>query len=233
MRNRLAFVITALLLLGGAAYLTLWPAPTNDDSGSPPLATFASAPLEQREEPRAARAPATREVADARHVDPVEGAASGEADEAVPQEADADAEEGAKPSVEGAAAEPASPPAAHREAEARPPPEAEAPPALSREDIQNAIREVKPQVAACFEQALEGDPSLAGRVIVELQIEAGDGEGIVTRGQVPESETLSPIFEACVLQRVAGARFPVPEGEGKVTVRYPFLFDPGGGWGGD
>lgn len=233
MRNRLAFVITALLLLGGAAYLTLRPAPANDDSGSPPLA-FATARLEQREEPRAARAPATLEVegADARHVDPVEGAASGEADEAVPQEAEADAEARAKPNLEEAAAEPASPPATHREAEARPPPEAEAPPSLSREDIENAIEEVKPKVAACFEQALKGDPSLAGRVIVEFEIEAKDGEGIVTRGEVPEAETFSPIFEACVLRQVAGVRFPVPEADGKVTVRYPFLFDPGGGWGG-
>jgi hypothetical protein len=103
---------------------------------------------------------------------------------------------------------------------------------LSRQSIQKAIRAVVPRVQECYERSLETDPSLAGKVVVEFEIEGGDGDGgVVSRGEVPEAETFSPIFEACVLKEVAGARFPAPEGGGMVKVRYPFKFDPGGGFG--
>jgi hypothetical protein len=104
---------------------------------------------------------------------------------------------------------------------------------LDKEAIQAAIKAVVPRVKACFERGLKQQPDLAGRVVVEFEIEADDGgEGVVTRGEVPDSETFSPFFDACVLKEVAGARFPAPSGGGKVTVRYPFQFDPGGGYGG-
>lgn len=105
---------------------------------------------------------------------------------------------------------------------------------LDKDSIREAMRTVKPLLKACFEEALRHDPSVAGRVRVEFEIEAADDErGVVKRGSVVESETRSPFFEACVLQKVAGVEMPVPQGGGVVKVTYPFQFDPGGGFGGE
>jgi hypothetical protein len=103
---------------------------------------------------------------------------------------------------------------------------------ISVGDVKRAIEVVRPQIAECYEQALKLQPDLAGRVVVEFELSAADGGGQVVSGQVPETETHSPFFEACVLARVRGAKFPSPEGDGHVKVRYPFQFDPGGGFGG-
>jgi hypothetical protein len=98
--------------------------------------------------------------------------------------------------------------------------------------VQAAVQAVRPQVKACFDDALAKDPSLAGKVTIQLKLVAGDGGAQVKEGEVVYSETHSPFFEACVLQKLAGARFPSPGPEGTLTVRYPFNFDPGGGFGG-
>lgn len=103
---------------------------------------------------------------------------------------------------------------------------------IDRVAIRDGIEAVKPEIRDCFQEALRHDPSLAGRIVVEFEIEASNGQGTITRGEVVDSETRSPFFEACVLTRVAGAGFPAPEGDGTVKVRYPFHFDPGGGFGG-
>lgn len=103
---------------------------------------------------------------------------------------------------------------------------------LRKEDVRAAIAAVLPRVRDCYQQGLAQDASLAGSILVELELEAREGKGRVLRGEVPDPETRSPLFEACVLQQVAGAEFPAPEGVGKVVVRYPFRFDPGGGFGG-
>ncbi len=126
-------------------------------------------------------------------------------------------------------------PAEGRAAEARETPTAKAPTGtLSKEAIQASIKAVTPKIKACFEQGLKHDPSLAGKVVIEFDIEANDeGKGVVNRGEVKSAVTQSPFFEACVLKEVAGASFDAPEGGGKVVVRYPFKFDPGGGFGGE
>jgi hypothetical protein len=96
-----------------------------------------------------------------------------------------------------------------------------------------SIQAVLPRVQECFERALKSDPSLAGRVEVAFELEPADGGGgRVTSGEISDSETRSPLFEACVLQRVAGATFAGPKFSEKISVRYPFIFDPGGGFGG-
>jgi RNA polymerase sigma factor (sigma-70 family) len=101
-----------------------------------------------------------------------------------------------------------------------------------KDTMQAAVRAVMPQVKACYETALDKDPSLSGKVTLQLSLEANDGGARVTEGEVIDSETRSPFFEACVLEKVAGAKFQMPPGEGKMTMRYPIYFDPGGGFGG-
>ncbi len=104
---------------------------------------------------------------------------------------------------------------------------------LSKESIMEGVKAIKPQIKACFEQGLKHDPSLAGRVLIDFEIEADDeGKGKVIRGEVKDSEAQSPFFEACVLKEIGGQTFDAPEGGGSVRVTYPFNFDPGGGFGG-
>lgn len=96
---------------------------------------------------------------------------------------------------------------------------------LDKDDIQAAIRAVKPAIAKCYEGALAHDPDLTGQVVVEFTIEAVDGGGGVTAGEVSQTDMNAPFFEACVLKEVVGVPFPVPEGGGVVKVSYPFRFD--------
>lgn len=104
---------------------------------------------------------------------------------------------------------------------------------LSKESIMAGIKAIKPQIKACFDQGLKHNPSLAGRVLIDFEIEANDdGKGKVVRGEVKDSEVQSPFFEACVLKEIGGQVFEAPEGGGSVRVTYPFNFDPGGGFGG-
>lgn len=96
---------------------------------------------------------------------------------------------------------------------------------LSRAAIQNAIESVTPKIKDCYEQALKIEPTLAGTVKVNFTLAGGDdGKGVVTEGEIADSETKSPFFEACVLKEVAGAKFDAPDGGGTVKVTYPFKF---------
>ncbi|MFL5321726.1 MAG: AgmX/PglI C-terminal domain-containing protein [Myxococcaceae bacterium] len=102
-----------------------------------------------------------------------------------------------------------------------------------KDQIRKAINAVKPLIAECYRQALKTDPSLGGTVKLDFTIESFDGGGRMSVGEVPESELHSPFFEACVLEKVGHADFPPPDGNGTIKVRYPFHFDPGGGFGGN
>ena len=128
------------------------------------------------------------------------------------------------------------PTASHPEAgTAKAPPKAESKTGMtkmSKEAIQAGVKSALPAIRSCFDAGRKQDPSLAGRVVLLFDIEAQDGQGLVTKGQVAEEETMSPFFEACILKSVADVQFDAPESEGKITVRYPFSFDPGGGFGG-
>jgi hypothetical protein len=103
---------------------------------------------------------------------------------------------------------------------------------FNKDTIWAALDAVKPAVKACYESALVTDPSLAGKVVVKLRLLPGEGSARVAHGEVSEAETHSPDFEACVLAKAEAASFPNPDLAEGATVTYPFLFDPGGGFGG-
>ncbi|HEY4221416.1 MAG TPA: AgmX/PglI C-terminal domain-containing protein, partial [Myxococcota bacterium] len=90
---------------------------------------------------------------------------------------------------------------------------------MSKESIRAAVRVALPKVQACYESALKVSPDLAGNVSVSFTLVAGDdGKGTVTEGEVADSDTSSPFFDACVLKEVAGAEFDAPGGSGTVKV---------------
>jgi hypothetical protein len=98
---------------------------------------------------------------------------------------------------------------------------------IDKDGVQAAMRAVKPQIAECYEKALKHDPDLSGRLVVEFTIEAIDGGGAVSAGEIHTSDMSAPFFEACVLREVVRTPFPLPSGSGTVKVKYPFSFDQG------
>jgi hypothetical protein len=96
--------------------------------------------------------------------------------------------------------------------------------------IRAVVKDRKPALAACYEEALRHDPSLSGKVVLELHVSQavggdggpGDGDGEVTAASVVEGPG-TPFFQACVLQQMVGQAMPSP-GAKPVSVRYPLLF---------
>lgn len=87
---------------------------------------------------------------------------------------------------------------------------------LDRVSIQKVFRAGAPGFRFCFEQALKQQPNLAGRVDVNITIEA-DG----TVGQA-EAKGLTPEVEQCMVERARKLRFP--PGSAAIKVHFPFIF---------
>lgn len=97
---------------------------------------------------------------------------------------------------------------------------------LAKEDVRAGVEAVKGRVKDCYQRGLAIDPALAGVVKVAFTLEGNDeGKGVVTKGEIAESDMNSPFFEACVLKEIAGAAFTAPGGGGVVNVSYPFRFE--------
>lgn len=79
------------------------------------------------------------------------------------------------------------------------------------------------RIRDCYENELPIDPGLAGKVIMEFQIEES---GRVSRAEALENTTGSETVAACIGDELLLLRFdPGPEG-GSVVFKYPFVFNP-------
>jgi TonB family protein len=94
---------------------------------------------------------------------------------------------------------------------------------LDTDDISRVVRTNEGTVKACYERALEGKPTLAGRVTIQFVI-AGDGS--VEASRLDSSTIGSPSTEACIVETACAWRFPKTQGGGPVTVTYPFTLAP-------
>ena len=94
---------------------------------------------------------------------------------------------------------------------------------ISKQEIQRVFRQHHKQVRTCYQRALQRDPALAGRVVVQLTI---DEHGRVTVAKIKSSQLGDEAVERCVLRIVRQLRFAVPAGGGEVVVNYPFVFKP-------
>jgi hypothetical protein len=99
---------------------------------------------------------------------------------------------------------------------------------LDREYIRDAMREIVPLLAECYELAREEEPSLAGRLVVEFDIE-GEPEvgGVIEASTIAEdSELRHPLLDECVRETMYVLALPAPDGPGTVHVRYPLVMSP-------
>ncbi len=93
---------------------------------------------------------------------------------------------------------------------------------LDKQLVQRVIRRHHRQIRYCYERALNKNPKLAGRLVLELVI---DALGKVTKATVSEDQLKDPAVAECVTRQAARWRFP--KGAGVMKLRYPFVFSPG------
>lgn len=91
---------------------------------------------------------------------------------------------------------------------------------LDRDLIAAVINRNMGQVRFCYEQALQGDPGLAGRVAIGFTI---GGNGQVKIAGVESTTLNSKTVEDCILLRLKSWKFPMPAGGVDVKVSYPFV----------
>jgi RNA polymerase sigma factor (sigma-70 family) len=95
--------------------------------------------------------------------------------------------------------------------------------------IRSAVKEIIPLLMECYEQGLERDPKLEGRILVEFTI---DGEpdvgGIVSSSAIdPKESTLADnAARECMQETMYALKIDPPTNGGTVNVRYPFIFAP-------
>jgi hypothetical protein len=91
---------------------------------------------------------------------------------------------------------------------------------LDRDQIAAVINKNLGQVRFCYEQGLQGDPNLNGRVAVGFTI---GGNGLVKTAGIDSTTMNSKIIEDCIMMRLKTWQFPLPQGGVDVKVSYPFV----------
>ena len=99
---------------------------------------------------------------------------------------------------------------------------------VRKEDVQAAVKVARPGIKACFEQALLRNPQLGGRLKVKFTLVTKDGVGKLNDAEIvgdeEEGALNHPFMAMCALKALADVEYPAPEGEGELTVTYPFIF---------
>lgn len=91
---------------------------------------------------------------------------------------------------------------------------------LDKDLIAAVIAKNLGQVRFCYEQGLQGNPGLGGRVAVDFTI---TGNGIVKVASIQNTTLNSKLVEDCILMRLKSWKFPLTEGGVDVKVSYPFV----------
>jgi pSer/pThr/pTyr-binding forkhead associated (FHA) protein len=94
---------------------------------------------------------------------------------------------------------------------------------LDKEIIQRVIRKHRREIAFCYEQALQKNKTLAGRVKVKFTI-SGTGDVIAALVQKGSSTLKDSSVHSCMSSKIRRWVFPEPKGGGIVVVNYPFNF---------
>ncbi len=100
--------------------------------------------------------------------------------------------------------------------------------ALDPSYVREQMSSVLPMIEECFEQGLEKDAKLAGKLIVRFTI-SGEQEigGLVSRSEiVDEGSTFNDKdVRECIAETLYAMRFPAPANGGESVVTYPFTLE--------
>jgi hypothetical protein len=106
---------------------------------------------------------------------------------------------------------------------------------LSADFIRGRIREdFVPMAGECYESLLRRRPGVGGRVVMEFEIIADANHGglvedarmVPNDGGVPDAGLEEAEFLTCMRESMMTVAFLRPEGDGRMTVRYPFRLRP-------
>ncbi|HEU4383789.1 MAG TPA: adventurous gliding motility protein GltG [Anaeromyxobacteraceae bacterium] len=102
---------------------------------------------------------------------------------------------------------------------------------IDKELIRKVIQEHASQIRYCYEQELQRDPKLEGKVSIRWIINA---EGRVQGTQVDTGATTlqNGQIHSCMMDRIASWEFPKPKGGGIAVITYPWILRSSGGAGG-
>ena len=95
---------------------------------------------------------------------------------------------------------------------------------LDRDIIRRIVRAHINEVRYCYNEGLERDPDLRGRVSIRFKITPN---GRVGETSVEASSLGDTKVETCVEQAVQRWKFPKPQNGESVVVTYPFVLSPG------
>ena len=90
---------------------------------------------------------------------------------------------------------------------------------LDMEAVNAVIMRNMGQVLYCYEQGLQRNASMAGRVSMKWQINGG---GRVSFAKVAHSSVRSALVESCIAGKIRNWKFPKPQGGVNVAVQFPF-----------
>jgi len=105
-------------------------------------------------------------------------------------------------------------------------PPAEALGALSKEAIDDGVRDQIPEILQCYQGWLQRNPDLEGRINVKFVIATSEEDpdlGYVREVDLADTTIGNVWMEGCVLSAMEDAEFEAPSG-GVVIVTYPFEF---------
>lgn len=94
--------------------------------------------------------------------------------------------------------------------------------ALAPDTIRRVVRNANAKFLACYQAALQKNPTLAGRVTVKFTIDKNGAPKAVT---VAGGDLTDKSVGQCLTKAVASLTFPQPD-RGEVLVSYPFAFSP-------
>lgn len=91
---------------------------------------------------------------------------------------------------------------------------------LDRNEIAAVIERHIGEIRYCYEQGLQTNPKLAGRVSMKFFIAAN---GYVSTANITNTSLHSKLVEGCITTRLKTWKFPNPRGGVVVKVNYPFV----------
>ena len=92
---------------------------------------------------------------------------------------------------------------------------------LDSDQIKAVIDRNRGQIIYCYEQGLQNQPDLRGRVSMQFVIGPA---GRITTLKVAQSSLESKVIEGCMVAKMKSWQFPRPVGHVNVDVLYPFNF---------
>ena len=94
---------------------------------------------------------------------------------------------------------------------------------LTSGEVARIIRQNLNRIRHCYEQLIQRQPGVRGKVKVKFAIGAN---GRVRGARVVSSNIGDSTFKGCLRSRIGQLKFPRPRGSSKVDVSYPFVFNP-------